>query len=237
MVPVQYWLLSSTGLDNTLAMRIAFGTGMAVTFPTVASAAYGHSKRGTVYWGAVIPMGISAVLGGLLGGTLASHLPGDILRIFFSFLVILMAVRMVFKIREYTGYDIKQGLMIHVTVGLLIGVLSGLAGIGGGIVLVPILVILLKYPMHYAIGTSSACIMFSSAGSVIAYIYNGLGVAGLPFSSIGYVDLLQWILLAVTTIPMAQVGVRYAHRIKASSLQWLFAVLMVAIGVLMLVMN
>ena len=46
MVPVQYWLLIGDGLDSTLAIRVAFGTGLAVTLPTVTSSAIGHHRRG-----------------------------------------------------------------------------------------------------------------------------------------------------------------------------------------------
>ncbi|MDD1686130.1 sulfite exporter TauE/SafE family protein [Methanoregula sp.] len=235
MSPVQFWLYTGSGMDSTLATRIAFGTSLAVMLPTMVSGALGHHKRGAVDWHAAIPMGIAAVFGGLAGGTLAAHLPGIVLRIFFAFLIIAIAIRMVWSLRECPACERQGSAGMHILLGFSIGTISGLAGIGGGALLVPALVILLGYPIHRAVGTSSACLIFSSAGAVTAYIINGIGVSGLPHYSFGYVDLLTFAILAVTTIPLARIGVRCAHNCSGRNLQILFAGLLVLIGMMMLV--
>jgi len=96
-------------------------------------------------------------------------------------------------------------------------------------------VIFIGYPMHTAVGTSSACLIFSSSGAVIAYIINGLGVAGLPPYTIGYVDLVTFAILAATTIPLARFGVQCAHACSGRNLQIVFAVILILIGGMMLV--
>ena len=53
MVPVQYWLLAAGGINETLATRIAFGTGLAVMVPTKLAGAYSHHRKGVVNWPAV----------------------------------------------------------------------------------------------------------------------------------------------------------------------------------------
>ena len=63
------------------------------------SAAFAHQRRGVVNWEAAIPMGCAAVFGGLIGGTIAAHLPGYALRVFFALLIIATAVRMVWHIQ------------------------------------------------------------------------------------------------------------------------------------------
>ncbi len=234
MSPVQFWLYTGAGMDSTLATRIAFGTSLAVMLPTMISGALGHHKQGVVDWQAAVPMGIAALLGGFAGGSLAAFLPGIVLRVFFALLLIAIATRMVLHLRECTTCTMKGSPVIHALLGLSIGIISGLAGVGGGALLVPALVILLGYPIHRAVGTSSACLIFSSAGAVTAYIVNGIGVAGLPPYSLGYVDLATFAILAATTIPLARLGVRCAHACSGKSLQILFAGLLIVIGVLML---
>lgn len=108
-------------------------------------------------------------------------------------------------------------------------------GVYSGALLVPVLVLLLGYPIHRAVGTLSACPIFSSAGAVTAYIVTGWGVAGLPPYSLGYFDLLTFAVLSATTIPAARVGVRFAHSCSGRNLQIAFAGLLVVIGMLMLV--
>lgn len=235
MTPVQYWLSTSGGMDSTLATRLAFGTSLAVMIPTMISGAFAHHSRGAVNWKAAVPMGCSAIFGGLAGGTLATHLPGIVLRTFFAILIILMAVRMVWHIRSCPACEPRGSIGIYLCIGFLIGGVSGLAGIGGGVLLVPVLVILLGYPMHTAIGTSSACLIFSSAGAVTAYVINGWGVVGLPPYSIGYVDLVTFTILAATTIPLARFGVRCAHGCSGRNLQIVFAGVLILIGGMMLV--
>jgi uncharacterized membrane protein YfcA len=235
MTPVQFWLYLSGGLDSTLATRLAFGTSLAVMIPTMISGALAHHGRGAVNWKAAVPMGCAAVFGGLAGGTLAAHLPGIVLRTFFALLIIIMAIRMVWHIHTCPVCEPRGSSVIYILIGFLIGVISGLAGVGGGVLLVPVLVILLGYPMHTAVGTSSACLIFSSAGGVAAYIINGTGVAGLPPFSAGYVDLVVVAILAITTIPFARLGVRIAHSYSGRNLQIVFAGLLVLIGGMMLI--
>ncbi|GAH25245.1 unnamed protein product, partial [marine sediment metagenome] len=69
---------------------------------------------------------------------------------------------------------------------------------------------------------SLAMIIFNSAGGVIGYIVNGIGVLDRPDFSIGYINLLAWLLLMVTSIGMAQVGAITSHKLPARQLKWTF---------------
>ena len=234
MTPVQYWLSLAGGLDGSLATRLAFGTSLAVIIPTMISGALAHHRRGAVDWQAAVPMGVAAVFGGFAGGLAAARLPGSLLRIGFAAFLLVIAVRMVLDIRECTTCESRGSVPRFLSIGFVIGVVSGLTGLGGGALLVPVLVILLGYPIHRAVGTSSATLIFSSAGAVTGYIVAGWGMAGLPPWSAGYVNLPTAAILAVTTIPCARLGVRFAHSRSGRNLQVLFAGLLVVVGVSML---
>ncbi|HXX79945.1 MAG TPA: TSUP family transporter, partial [Thermodesulfovibrionales bacterium] len=78
--------------------------------------------------------------------------------------------------------------MMSVLIGLLAGILGGLLGIGGGIVMIPLMVGLLKVTQHRALGTSLA-----------AMIFIGL-VGAATYALQGSVDLLSSVLLATTAI-------------------------------------
>jgi uncharacterized membrane protein YfcA len=234
MTPVQFWLYTAAGMDNTLATRVAFGTSLAVIIPTMVSGALAHHRRGAVDWQAALPMGAAAVFGGLAGGIAASRLHGSTLRLFFAIFILIMAVRMIWQIRSCTECEPRGSVVLYLGTGFVIGILSGLTGLGGGALLVPVLVLLFGYPIHRAVGTSSACLIFSALGSVTAYMYTGWAMAGLPPFAIGYVDLLTFAILSVTTIPAARLGVRFAHSCSSRNLQILFAGLLVLIGLSML---
>ncbi|MBA7584553.1 hypothetical protein ES708_26508 [subsurface metagenome] len=115
-----------------------------------------------------------------------------------------------------------------------IGFVSGTLGIGGGILIIPVTVLALRFRMHNAVATSLAVMLFTSTGGAIGYIINGLGVSGLPAYSIGYVNLAAWLLLAVTGVGMAQVGAITAHRLPARQLRYIFIAVMLYMGLKML---
>lgn len=239
MVPVQIWALTSQGIDPTLATRIAFGTSLAVILPTALSGCRGHSCRGVVLWMPGITMGLCGLLGAFLGGSIAAHAPGDLLKMAFGLVVTLGALRMLFapslqpRLESSQGKS-KDGLLQYILWGLAVGVISGLTGIGGGVILVPAMVIAMGFGMFQAIGTSSVAIAFNAVGGVIAYAVNGWGVAGLPAYCVGYIDLLQFALLAGASIFSAQWGVKAAHRLPAEKLRYIFVMLMIYIGLKMI---
>ena len=96
----------------------------------------------------------------------------------------------------------------------------------GGIVLVHIMVIILGFRMIDAVGTSTLIIIFTSIGGIIAYILNGLYVPDLPPYSLGYINLLQFALLAVASVPISQLGVLAAHKMPEKQLRYIFVVLL-----------
>ena len=130
--------------------------------------------------------------------------------------------------------DKGESLLKNVLLGFAVGIISGLTGIGGGVILVPAMVVAMNFGMHQAVGTSSIAIAIISIGGILSYIINGLGVHGLPPYSIGYIDLFQWAMLAGTSIPMAQVGVRFSHRLPARQLTYVFIILLFYIGMRMI---
>lgn len=233
MIPVQYWVLTSAGVDSTIAIRIAFGTNLAVVLPTALSGAYAHSKKNAVLWKAGITLGLSALAGAFLGGYFASLIPGSYLKIGFGVAILAGAIRMLTAKPPAIDETPESRTLVYILWGFPLGIVSGIIGIGGGVLMIPVMVIALKFKMHEAVGTSTALMVFASIGGIISYIINGFGVQGLPEYSIGYVNLLQFILLAGTSVPAAMGGARIAHKIPAKQLKYLFIIVMVYMGLKM----
>ena len=128
----------------------------------------------------------------------------------------------------------KKGVLIYLIIGFITGLLSGLLGVGGGVVLIPILILLMGFSMIRAVGTSTAVIMFTSLGGIIAYTSNGFNVAGLPPFSIGYINIIQFIVLAIISVPMAQLGVKASHKLPEKQLRYIFILVMFYIALKMI---
>lgn len=234
MVPVQIWVLTAAGIDPTIATRVAFGTSLAVVLPTALSGCHGHSCRGVVLWRPGIYMGLSGLFGAILGGTIASHAPADLLKTIFGLVVLAGALRMLLAGKIKPHSEQRSGLMQYIIWGFGVGIVSGLSGIGGGVILVPVMIMIMGFGILQAVGTSSVAIALNSVGGIISYAVNGWGVPGLPPYSIGYINLLQFGLLAGASVITAQLGVRYAHRIPGELLRRIFIILMIIVGLDML---
>jgi hypothetical protein len=234
MVPILYWLMISLGIDTNIAIRVSLGTSLAVILPTALSGAYGHYRKEAVLVRPMLYLAATGIIGGFIGGTIASNIPGDIMTLIFGFTVIFVAFIMIItRNREINGKQ-RDNVAYYVLGGLFIGMMSGLLGVGGGFIIVPFMALFMRCSMHEAIGTSTAVIVFTSIGGIISYIINGWGVAGLPPYSLGYINMLQLVLLAVTSIPMAQFGVRAAHSLPSKHLNYIFVVLLVYVGLRMI---
>jgi len=237
MAPVSYWLILAMGISPDIAIRIAFGTSLLAILPTAISGTWRHNKKGAVHWKTALILGSCALAGGLVGATLATNIPSEILEIGFGGLVLAVALWMGLGLMprlRRADEGPRKNLGLVVACSFPIGMVTGLTGTGGGTLIVPMLVIALNFPMHIAIGTSVASIIFASLGGIVGYIVNGLEVPGLFPYSLGYVNLPIWLCLAATSIPMAQLGARAAHALPAKQLKYVFIAFMVYIGLKMI---
>ena len=169
-----------------------------------------------------------------VGAWTASQLTGRFLTVMFGVVILLGAIRMLTAKEVIARREKKLSVKTLVLWGSILGFFCGLVGIGGGALMVPVMVLILGFGMHEAVGTSTAIMIFTSSGGVISYILNGLNVADLPAFSLGYVNFLQWVCLALTSVPMAQLGVKMAHRIPAIILKRIFAFVMVYMSLKMM---
>ena len=234
MTPVQYLIFTAMGVPTDVAIKLAFGTSMLVVLPLAASGAWRHSIKGAVWWKPALVMGGIGLVCAFGGATLATHLPGTALKIAFGAIVLLNAIRMLTARESQTTAEPRDNPWLWAGWAIPVGFISGILGIGGGILMIPVMVMVLRFRMHNAVATSLAVMIFTSTGGIIGYIINGLGVAGLPDYSIGYVNLPSWFLLAITSVGMAQVGAITAHKLPGRQLKYIFIVVMLYIGLKML---
>lgn len=235
MVPVQYWALGLLGIDPETALRTAFGTSLAVVLPTAASGTWAHYRRSAIQWDAVYWIAPSAATFSFIGGMISTRLPARPLELLLGILLIALSVRLARRpdcSRENGPLELVP--LQYLLLGVPIGLLSGMLGIGGGVILVPVLLMLLHYSVHAAVGTSMPIILSAATGGVASYAL-GVPSGGSTFAlSVGYVHIAGFFALAAGSIPMAQVGARFAHACAPHPLQRAFAGVMLVFGVMMI---
>ncbi len=236
MTPVQYMVYVNMGIPTDTAIKLAFGTSLLVILPTAISGTWRHHRNRAVWWKAAIIMGSCSLIGALGGSTIATHLPGAPLKIAFGALTLAGGIWMLTNRLPQTEDKPKDNPWLWAAWALPIGIITGLIGIGGGILAIPVMTLALRFKMHTAVATSLAMMILTSTGGVIGYLslINSIGVTNLPAYCIGYINLQSWFLLAVTSIGMAQVGAITSHHLPAKQLRYIFITMMFYLGLKML---
>lgn len=109
---------------------------------------------------------------------------------------------------------------LFLAVGLVAGVLSGLFGIGGGILIIPALIFFAKFPTKLAIGTSLGAMLLP------------VGLLGaIAYYQSGNLNIKASILISIGLFFGAWVGAKLAHATPAASLQRMFAVFIVLMAI------
>ncbi|MFC2072285.1 sulfite exporter TauE/SafE family protein [Chloroflexota bacterium] len=232
--PVQYMVYTNMGITTDMAVKLAFGTNLLVILPTAISGTWRYHRERLVFWKAAIIMGSCSLIGAFGGSSIATQIPGAALKIVFGAIILVSGIRMLITRPPRVEEEPKDNPWLWLAWSLPIGIVSGLVGIGGGILAVPVMTLALKFKIHNAIATSLAMMIFTSAGGVIGYIINGIGVPDLPAYCIGYTNLQSWFLLAVTSVGMVQVGAITAYHLPAKQLGYIFIAIMLYMGLKML---
>lgn len=144
--------------------RLAHGTSLAAVLPISVASLFGYWTSGKVDWSAALFLSIGAVAGAVIGTKLLRVLPQPVLAWIFITMLVVTGVRMITDRSVADGRE-SLDLLMEVTlvlVGLVTGILAGLLGVGGGVVMIPAMVLLFGITPAVAKGTSVAVIIPTS---------------------------------------------------------------------------
>ena len=233
IVPVLAWLFAQHGFASESLMHYAVGTSLAVIIPTSLSSTLSHQRLGSVQWPVARRMMAGILPGALLGSWLATQMSSAHLGQFFGAFMLLIAVKFIVGIRPASNHALPGSFGLGVA-GSVIGLVSALLGIGGGSMSVPFL-LWCKQNIRIAVGTSAALGLPIAVAGTAGFVINGLASAGQPGLNSGFV---YWPAVAGVVLPsvaLAPVGARLAHQLPQQTLQRVFALLLIIIGLKMLV--
>jgi uncharacterized membrane protein YfcA len=222
VVPVLYHVLTLLHVDPEVRMHLAVGTSLATIIPTSFSSVRSHDKKGAVDWDLLRRWFVPMLIGVLIGSVLAGIVRGQTLTLIFAIVVLPVALHLAFG-----GEDRRIASKLPEDPGAWalaggIGGLSTMMGIGGGTVGVPAMT-LCGVPIHRAVGTASAFGAIISIPGTIGAVLAGWYAQHLPPYSLGYVNLLGFLLIAPASYFMAPVGARIAHMTDRKRLRVVFA--------------
>lgn len=164
--------------------KVAIALSLAIVGLTSLIGIYGHYKNGNINFKIAALFAPFAMIGTFSGAKISVYLSGQAQLILFSIIMILAAIFM-FKnarktapnneIEEETAAQLNY--IVIAMQGIVIGIVTGLVGVGGGFLIVPALVLLTKIPMKKALGTSLVIIALNSLSGFTGY----LGQVNIPW--------------------------------------------------------
>ena len=186
-----------------LDQRRASATSLLAIVPIATASAAGYARNGSVDLTAGLLLLIGGIVGGQLGARLLPRTPIATLQLWFGILSLATAARLVIggSSSALAGLgDVWEGALL-VLVGLAAGMLAGLLGVGGGIIMVPGLVLLTGDNADTARGTSLLVVIFTALTATVTNWRNGLvevrlglvaGLVGAPAGLVG-AAVGQWL--------------------------------------------
>lgn len=223
VVPVLFQILTTLGIDADLAAKMAVGTSLATIIPTGIQSTRAHWAKGAVdtsllrWWIGFVAIGV------LIGVLVAGAFPGIVLTTVFAVVATIVALYMLVTPEGVHLLKVLPPRPFQSLLAVAIGTISTLMGIGGGTLTVPVLS-LCNYPVRRAVGTASVIGLVIAIPGMLGFVFNGWSVPGLPMLSLGYVNLLAFILIAITSVVFAPLGARVAHTIEPKWLRRAFGV-------------
>ena len=232
-VPVLVFVAGQTPAAATTTSLLVVGSAAVV-------GAARHWRHGRVRLGPGVLFGLLGVAGSFGGSALNRRLDGDVLLLAFSVLILIAAWRIVAGCPSCTNVGERHALtdgpspdggavavrgrlattarlLELAAAGTFVGFLTGLFGVGGGFVIVPVLALVLHYSMPRAIGTSLVVIAVNTVTALAAR----LG---------GSIDWSTTLLFAAAAMAGVGTGTRIADRIEPRTMQRSFAALLVTLA-------
>ena len=208
----------------TLGFAIKDAIGISIIQMVFSSVfgSYLNHKKGSLIIGEGIFVGLGGFLGGFIGGYVTSYISDTVLQIVFFTLLIYALLRLFFSQDHSDDVETKslnKALLFSIGVG--IGIFSITLGIGGSIILTPLLVGLLHYPLKKAVSAGLFFVVFSSMAGMLSRL------------SSGNIDFNNGLVVAIASLLGVSIGIWLKDHVASKKHKTLLLVLYVfTIGLL-----
>ena len=233
MVPILSLTFASQGFSNDHVVHMALATSMATIIPGGITSAWTHHKHKAVNW-LVVKQMLPGILVGTFSGAVIAHFSSTtFLKTFFVGFICFLALQLLFDLKPKSRHALpgSGGMFVF---GVVMGVISSFAGIGGAVLSIAFLT-WCNFRMHDAIGTAAAIGVPLAIAGTIGFVATGMFDKGLPMWSLGYVYLPAFAGIAITSFAIAPLGARLAHQLPVVVLRRVFVVFLLVLAVKMAV--
>ena len=231
MVPALYYAFTVLDFDIVTRMHLSVGTSLAIIIPTSIISTKTHMEYDAVDFKMVKSFGIFILLGVIAGTFLAVSLKTPTLVLFFSIFAFVVGLFFIFVREKLMENPKKISDFVKNISGVIIGFISVPLGIGGGSLMVPFMRTF-GYDIRKSIGTAAAVGFLIAVTGTITMIIGGKLIDNVitPFS-IGYINLLGFVVFVPVTMIMARLGAKAVYKIDKKLLSKIFGIFLLIVSV------
>ena len=231
MVPALYYAFTVLDFDIVTRMHLSVGTSLAIIIPTSIISTKTHTEYDAVDFKMVKSFGIFILLGVITGTFLAVNLKTPALVLFFSIFAFIVGLFFIFVREKLMENPKKISDLVKNISGVVIGFISVPLGIGGGSLMVPFMRTF-GYDIRKSIGTAAAVGFLIALSGTVTMIIGGKIIDNVttPFS-IGYINLLGFIVFVPVTMIMARIGAKAVYKINKKLLSKIFGTFLILVSI------
>jgi len=234
VVPGLAETFSHFNVPHDVVMHMAASTSLTTIMFTAIVAVLVQHRNQAIDWQLFRQLVPGIVIGTIGGAVIAAQLSNYTLKVLFGLFMLYVSIQMLLGKKRIEAEKKTLGKIAQLGLGFLIGGGSGLLGIGGGAISVPIFIRLGMTP-HSAAGTSSACVLLLSIVAAICFIFTGMDAKGLPPGSTGFIYWPAVICVAAASMLFVPLGTKLARKLSGTTLKRIFAVFLMLVAVDMLI--
>ena len=231
MVPALYYAFTVLDFDIITRMHLSVGTSLAIIIPTSIISTKTHMEYDAVDFKMVKSFGIFILLGVIAGTFLAVNLKTAALVLFFSIFAFIVGLFFIFLREKLLENPKEISDLVKNISGIVIGFISVPLGIGGGSLMVPFMRTF-GYDIRKSIGTAAAVGFLIAVSGSLTMILGGkiIDNVNTPFS-IGYINLLGFLVFVPVTTIMARIGAKAVYRIDKKLLSKIFGTFLIIVSI------
>jgi uncharacterized protein len=229
-----------------LGPEVSTAVSMAVVSVNAIAGTAAYARSGRIDYRAGVVFALFTIPGSILGALTIKHIPQNVFSLVFGALLLFLALYLFYKNRPrqaqlafsvpgkgHTRHSLTDRKGITYTycysnttgnlISLIVGYISPLMGIGGGIIHVPAMVNWLRFPVHIATATSHFILAVMATVTVVTHAVMG------TYQNPEIVHMILY--MAIGVVPGAQIGAYFSHRFKSSIILQVLSGCMVLVSI------
>jgi len=233
IVPALIFTFTYLNFPPEVLTHLAVGTSLSTILFTSLSAIYVHHRKLRIDWSLAAQLSLGMLFGGLMGAYFAEFMSGVLLQRIFAFYSLSVALQMWFSWSPKAALTLPKKLGCTM-LGGVVGVFSGMFGIAGGSLIVPILT-LYRIKITQAIAISAVTGFPIALSGTIGYMIMGWNNPSLPENSIGYLYWPAMLGIILSSTLFAKFGAMLAHNLHPVKVRKMFSIVLLLVAIALLV--